>query len=183
MPHLHRVQFRLCVWIMSGLLSYDKVKVMVLVTVTVTVMVKLGPHHNSSSLTVTLALALGLHPYHNPNLANQIAENLPSRACRETTKRRCPSETRHRTYGVLFTLGALQSQHYSKNKIKTGRAHSRGDCMGLVGASFGWDSAHQCQTNCQMAKLIMFLESMGPRPSLVLHALLTHVLRVKYRQK
>ena len=55
--------------------------------------------------------------------------------------------------------------------------------LGLVGASFGWDSASQCQTNCQMAKLIMFLESRVPRPSLVLHALLTHVLRVKYRQK
>ena len=33
-----------------------------------------------------------------------------------------------------------------------------------------------------MAKIMMFSESTWPRPSLVLHALLTHVLRVRYRQ-
>ena len=31
----------------------------------------------------------------------------------------------------------------------------------MVGASFGWDTAPQCQTNCQMAKLIMFFGEQG----------------------
>ena len=54
--------------------------------------------------------------------------------------------------------------------------------------SVGWDKfwLGQCSSVPNESKdgtLMMFSESMWQRPSLVLHALLTHVLLVKYHQK
>ena len=79
----------------------------------------------------------------------------------------------------------LVSVQVSAPYAVAGSTHELYTCLPVfsVGETgVGWDSAPQCQTRGQKATLMMFSESTWSRPILVLHAIVTHVLRVKYRQ-